>query len=117
MCADRRPLSTFWRPYRAVPAAAALWLCLAPLPAQEAIVGVLATARAGNADRAEEECKKILANQGASPALKAAVDFVRAENLLTRALSQTELKAALDLLDESIVHLERFLRSQPSPSL
>src|SRR5262245_46744466 len=117
MCADRRPCSAYRRLLRAATAAGLLCLCLRALPGQDAIVGVLEIARAGNVDRAEEECKKILANQGASAALKAAVDFVRAENLLTRALSLTELKAALDLLDESIVHLERYLRSQPSAVL
>jgi len=122
MCADRHPFSAFRNLHRAIRPAAA-WLCLcfslclSALPAQEAIEGVLEIARAGNADRAEEECRKILANQGASPALKAAVDFIRAENLLTRALGQTELKAAQDLLDDSIVHLERFLKTQPSAQL
>src|SRR5262245_43854910 len=89
---NARGLSCAWRrlgPGLAICAA----LALSPaLPAASDLDTALDLARQGQAEQAEALVKKILAAPGTSPADRAAVEIVRAEVLLAKALLSSSLE-------------------------
>ncbi len=88
-----------------------------PLHAQQATENALQLARAGESDRAELACEHILSSPKSTPEDRAAVEFVRGEISLTRALQETDSARAEDLLDESLGQLQRFVKRHASHAL
>jgi tetratricopeptide (TPR) repeat protein len=96
----------------------ALLVFIEPARAEEDKVrAALKLAREGQVDRAEKICEEIRKDRSSSPDARSAIDFVRAEVLLSRSETETRLEPALKILDESLDLLRSFIRAKPPLAL